>query len=205
MKRLCAILLVFVSLLSVTGCMENITGTYAEVTNVPRIPDTDEFLTPPEGSVVLGLADGCVPMKIGGYSWTKEADDGSKQTTHADQAVRPLPLERMESIVFQAVPIDGMVLSAEGFSAELGSRIELDWQISPDTFSAVCWPTDYETDVQPQLRVDCEADYFFAYVGSFIYELSAVWSDHGNGYSGEATYYIHITVDEIGVVPIEGA
>ena len=202
MKKLVVGLMLFALLFSMAGCAATAPETLATVTQAPT---AGEILTPPDGYVVLGLADGSVPLKTGGYTWSRVTGHGTAETFHADQWIQPLPLESMESVAFQAVPIDGTAVSEEGFVARLGCQVFLDWQIPPDAVSGVCWPTDYKTDTQPELSVNCKTDQFTAYVGSFIYELNAAWLDDGDGYSGKASYYIHVTVGEIGVVPIQTA
>lgn len=203
MKKLFSWMLIFGILLSLTGCATNMPETLLTVAEDPFAPTTGKFLTPPKGYVVI--AEGNIPLKTGGYTWSGETGRGTGETIHADQAIRPLSVENMETVTFQAVPIDGITMSEDGYVAYMGCRVSLDWQIPPDAVSGVCWPTDYKTDEQPELRVSCKTDHFTAYVGSFIYELSATWADHGEGYSGKATYYIHVIIEDAVIEPIETA
>lgn len=200
MKKICSWFVLIGLLISFAGCAANEPQTLATVTEAPA---AGQLRTPPEGYVVLGLADGNVPLKTGGYTWTYTTEDGNEEMTHADQMERPIPMHSMESIAFQAVPMGGETKSEDGYTAAHGCRVSLAWQSRPDTVTGVCWPTDHQGTTTPQLTVDCDGNDFIAYVGSYIYELKAVWQEKTDGYSGEVTYYIHVNVGPIGVVPID--
>ena len=134
MKKLLVCLLSLAILISMAGCSANAPQT--QPTETKPLAEY-EFLTPPEGWVNLGLADGRVPLTAGGYTWTQTTGHGTGETMHADQYMQPLPVESMQSISFQAVPIDGVTMSLDGFSAEKGSVVTLDWQTTPDAISGI--------------------------------------------------------------------
>lgn len=202
MKKLLICLLLLAMLFSVTGCVANIPETLITEVGEPYDPMAGEFLTPPKGYVVT--QDGNIPLKTGGYSWSVDTGHGTGKHMIADQAERPVPVEYLETVrIVQESPIDGKVyyMGDTPEMIEYGAKIKLDWQVKPDTLECTFWPADYEETGKTErklLAFDCDKDGFMAYLGSYIYELSAAWGNHGAGYSGKATYYIHVIIEQEG-------
>lgn len=199
MKKLLIWLMLFAVLFCVAGCVANIPNTpITVVTGDPYDPTAGEFPKPPNGYVVT--EDGKVPLRLGGYNWSYETGYGKGSGFIADQAQWPMPLKYMETVIFPAELIEGADLHSinnqnESFAVYPGCRVPLDWQVIPDSVSCICWHVDHETNGISEIPVECSKDGFVAKQGSFIYEFSAGWLDHGRGYSGKASLYIHVVVE----------
>lgn len=197
MKKLFACLFLVAMLLSMAGCVANIPETLVTVTGEPYDPVSGEFLTPPKGYVVT--QNGKIPLTTGGYSWSVDTGHGTGKHMIADQYMWPLPVKDMETVkITPESPMDGInyYMADPPISIPMGAKVALDWQVMPDTVECVFWPGDHKTTGAPEHKLfDCEKDGFIANLGDYIYEFSAAWGNHGGGYSGKATYYIHVIVE----------
>ena len=201
MKKWVICLLTFVVVFSASGCVAGMPTSL--LTKVEEgEPIVGAFSTPPAASLVT--KDGNIPLQMGGFGWNYDTTRGPTSHVIADQAVRPLPLESMETVrIVQESPIDGMVcyMGEHSEMIEYGVQLKLDWQVKPDTLTCTFWPADYEKTGKTEYKLlanDCDKDGFMAHLGDYIYEFTANWAEHGSGYSGNATYYIHVIVERKG-------
>lgn len=198
MKKAVIWFVLFAMMFSVAGCISNVPEPGTTVADDPYDPTARDFPAPPKGYVVTG--EGKVPLRLGGYNWSYESGYGKGGGFIADQAEWPMPLKYMETVTLPAELIDGVDVHLienknEGFANYPGCRVSLDWQVPPDAVSCICWHVDHKTNGISQIPVECTKDSFVAKQGSFIYEFSAGWLDHGGGYSGKASLYIHVIVE----------
>ena len=197
MKKLFIWFALFTLLFSMTGCVANTPETLIPVTQEPYDPVSGAFLIPPKGYVVT--QGGNIPLRTGGYSWSVDTTYGKGKHMIADQYMWPLPVKDMETVkIIPESPLDGTNDYTEDppISIKKGAKVVLDWQVMPDTVECIFWPADHEATGAPERKLfDCEKDGFVANLGDYIYEFSAAWGNHGAGYSGKATYYIHVIVE----------
>ena len=199
MKKAVIWLLLFAVFFTMAGCVANMPETpISAVPGDPYDPTAGEFPTPPKGYVVTD--GGNVALRLGGYNWNYKTGLGTGAGFIADQAEWPMPLEYMQTVTFPAERIDGVDLHLtedknENIAGYPGCQVSLAWQVPPDAVSCICWHVDHETNGISEIPVECTKDSFIAKQGSFIYEFSAGWLDHGRGYSGKASYYIHVIVE----------
>lgn len=199
MKKAVIWLLLFAMAFTMAGCVANMPETsLCLVTGDPYDPTEGNFPAPPKGYV--GTDSGNVPLRLGGYNWSYETGLGKGRGFIADQAQWPLPLEYMETVSFSPELMDGADLPItenknEGLEVYPGRRVSLAWQVPPDAVSCICWHVDHETNGIAEIPVSCTKDSFVAQQGSFIYEFTAGWLDHGAGYSGKASFYVHVVVE----------
>ena len=199
MKRLLIWLVLLAVLPCVAGCVADIPDTsITVVTGEPYDPAAGEFPKPPNGYVVT--EEGKVPLRVGGYNWSYETGHGKGNGFIADQAQWPMPQEYMETVTFPAEQMNTgdvhiVQNKEESFAVYPGCRVSLDWQVTPDAVSCICWHVDHETNGISEIPVECTKGGFVAKQGSYIYEFSAGWLDQGRGYGGEASFYIHVAVE----------
>ena len=202
MKKLFFLLTMFAMLFSILGCTANKPESGLTVaTGEPYDPTAGRFPTPPKGYAVT--EDGALPLRLGGYTWSYETGHGTGRTFHADQAAWPPPLKDMETVkIIPESPLDGInyYMTDPPISIPMGAKVTMDWQVMPDSVECVFWPADHETTGATECKMACEKDGFVAHLGSYIYEITAGWLDHGDGFSGKASFYIHIIVEMEGEV-----
>ena len=184
MKKLFIWLALFTLLFSMTGCVANTPETLIPVTQEPYDPVSGEFLTPPKGYVVT--QSGNIPLRTGGYSWSVDTIYGTGKHMIADQYMWPLPVKDMETVkIIPESPLDGInyYMTDPPISIPMGAKVTLDWQVMPDSVECVFWPADHETTGATECKMVCEKDGFVAHLGSYIYEITSGWLDHGDGFS----------------------
>jgi len=154
------------------------------------------FTQPPAGT--LRTPEGDVELTLGGYSWIYE-EDGTGKAVIADQAGRPLPRDHVPSIAIDGKYTETVYEFREDLKHYIptnrpGFLVKLAWEQMPQSVTVACWPEavweDSSRGEQPVSEMGAEA--FYAEVGSYVYEIHAVWEDCGRGYHGEANYYVHI-------------
>ena len=199
MKKLVIGLMLFAVLFSMAGCAARGAEPGLTVaTGEPYDLAAGKFPAPPKGYVVT--KDGNIPLQLGGYTWSQKTGNGTGKTFHADQSIRPLPVENMEMV--RIIPEnlwDGATYYSGDppFMIKYGDKVTLDWQVMPDSVECVFWPVNHQTT---GVEISCEKDSFMAHMGCHIYEITAGWLDHGNGYSGKASFYIYVIVEMEGEV-----
>ena len=142
------------------------------------------FKQPPQGAVIT--PEGEVAMQIGGYHWFCRTASGLMDATIADQAGRPLPKK-----VLQPVTIPGSTAYAP--TNMQGYLVKVHWEDEPTYIRYTCWPEAVWEGAAKEETVYHMENTFYARPGGYVYEITATWEDLGEGYYGEATYYVYIT------------
>ena len=147
-------------------------------------------LSTPEGEAIL------MPV---GYNWTVENNDGTANTTIADQSSRPLPQNSLEQVFMNNQNTETIYAAVPGTDTYTPTRSEgyllkLHWEDSPDSVTFTSWSEDVWVNPDtPEETVYSQGDYaFYARTGGYIYEIVATWDDNGAGYHGTANYYVYV-------------
>lgn len=147
-------------------------------------------LSTPEGEAIL------MPV---GYNWTVENNDGTANTTIADQSSRPLPQNSLEQVFMNNQYAETIYAAVPGTDTYAPTRSEgyllkLNWEDNPDSVTFTSWSEDVWVNPDtPEETVYSQGDCaFYARTGGFIYEFVATWNDDGDGYHGTANYYVYV-------------
>lgn len=155
----------------------------------PKTGATQNKLTDPPMGYLITEA-GQTALRMGGYHWFCENDQGVGNHIIADQADRPLPEKFLEAVI---IP-EQYAETGSDAGDEMRYPVKLRWPVMPDAVHYTCWPdTVWETANTPAEAVTpLEETGFYAQSGDYVYEITATWADHGTGYGGEVTYYAYI-------------
>ncbi len=153
------------------------------------------FHAPPK--LTLATPSGEATLKASDYNWTVHQEDGTSVNTITDISSRPPEEDLLEPILVNtkyAETIYAPVSSGSTYEAtnSLGYLIKVNWEAAPDKIQYTCWPTCiWEDPKTPEEEVILfEDNAFYAWTGSYIYEITATWKT--SGYEGTATYFVYI-------------
>ena len=154
------------------------------------------FKQPPQGAVIT--PEGEVPMQIGGYHWFCRTESGLMEATIADQAGRPLPKKVLQPVTIPAKYAETVYAPIPGSTAYAptnmqGYLVKVHWEDEPTYIRYTCWPEAVWEGAAQEETVYHMENTFYARPGGYVYEITATWEDLGEGYYGEATYYVYIT------------
>ena len=153
------------------------------------------FKAPPTGIAIPYGAEE-TPLVLGGFDW--QYTEG-EQTSHITACQGQRPPQKLTPIQIPTDKAETAYLPAEGSTVYeptnlLGYFVKLHWDAYPTSVTYTCWPDTVLTDPTTPEKVVAVQDSltFYAYPGGYIYEITATWEDHGEGYSGKASYYVYI-------------
>jgi|GEM_PF-1498277 len=162
-----------------------------------RVIPGAQFQGPP--ACELRSQSGDLSLKAVNYSWNAQQSDGTVLNTITDLAMRPVSPEGVTWQMYidpkHAETIYGLVESTGVYEPtnSLGYFVKLYWPANPTTVKITCWAPGESVE---RVVFLCDNSGFYAWQGSYIYEIQATWEDEAQGFWGNATYYVYITDKE---------
>ena len=119
------------------------------------------------------------------------------EATTTDQAGRPLPKKVLQPVTIPAKYAETVYAPIPGSTAYAptnmqGYLVKVHWEDEPTYIRYTCWPEAvWESTAQEETVYHME-NTFYVRPGGYVYEITATWEDLGEGYYGEAIYYVYV-------------